>query len=155
MSKPRAAVKFVYLYCRDLEAMRRFYADLLGLEQKGYRSDAAGGWLACDCGGFELAIMQAVDLADPPAGWASQPGVPGGDTLSISWSVAVPEKDYPATITALQAAGTPALASQPRWVNASYWSFAVKDPAGNTVDVYCEPAARPTSTRWPAPRSMA
>jgi catechol 2,3-dioxygenase-like lactoylglutathione lyase family enzyme len=152
---PRSTIKYIYLYCRDLEAMRRFYVDLLGLEQQSYQNDENGSWLACQCDGFQFVIFPVdAPVGPPPEGWANQPGWTGGDISCMSWSVLVPEGDYMALVERIAAADVAAFTPQPQWLMDSYWGWALKDPAGNTVEVYAEPAQRPTSTEWPGPAAQ-
>lgn len=38
---PEAQIKFLYLMCNDVEAMRRFYTDVVGLMQPGWKGAGA------------------------------------------------------------------------------------------------------------------
>lgn len=147
MSKPvpRVNIRFIYQSCNDLLAMRRFYGELLGMQESSYKE---GKWLVYQCEGFQFMIFPAGYEMLLQDGFAMQPGWSGGTTESISWSVAIPEEDFAATVLRLQAADIEAQFEQPTWQQDSYWSYPVRDPMGNTVEVYCNVAQRPASTEW-------
>ena len=51
----------------------------------------------------------------------------------MSWSVPFAEADYRPVLARLKAADVSALHDKPQWVH--YWSYPVKDPMGNTVEI--------------------
>ncbi len=147
MSKPtpRVNIRFIYQSCNDLPAMRRFYGELLGMQEASYKEEK---WLVYQCDGFQFMIFPAGYNMLLQDGFAKQPGWEGGDMESISWSVAVPEEDFAATVQRLRELDVEAAFEDPQWQQDSYWSYPVRDPMGNTVEVYCNVARRPASTVW-------
>ncbi len=143
---PKVKIRFVYNHCNDLLAMRRFYTDLLGMTELGYNLE--WNWLGYDCAGFQLMFFGAEDKLPVPTEFTDQPGYNGGDREGISWSVAVPEDEFAATVRRLKEAGVPCFDDRPRWYQDSYWGFPVLDPMGVTVEVFCFPKDKPESAEW-------
>jgi catechol 2,3-dioxygenase-like lactoylglutathione lyase family enzyme len=133
----------------DIDAMRHFYTDLVGLAEGSYRNDAQYGWLTYDCGGFEFMCFRTSQPLPVPEQFSAQPGWEGGQRLAISWSVSIPEAQFAEVVQRLKSDGVKCFAEQPLWAQDSYWSFPVLDPTGNTVELYCEVKERPASTEWP------
>jgi catechol 2,3-dioxygenase-like lactoylglutathione lyase family enzyme len=123
-------VRFVYAYCNDLEAMRRFYADLLGLPQTSVENGRNGGFIELDCGGFRLAFLQAAAPRPVATELSKLPGCTGGEIEQALCSIEYSAEDYAAVIARLAAAGHHS--PQPD----GEWSYPVLDPMGNTVEVY-------------------
>lgn len=145
-TEPEVKLSFIYLYATDLAAMRHFYTDLLGLSETSYQ-EGPEGWLGYKSGALEFLIFPA-PAASPPAGWAVQPGWDGGTEPRVSWSIDVGPEKFRPTVAALKDSGAECFAADPRWCQDSYWAFPVRDPMGNTVEVYCTPPVRPQSTSW-------
>ncbi len=145
---PAVRMSFVYNFCNDIEAVRTFYVTLLGMHEASYQNTKEFGWLNINAGGFEFMFFR-VDTALPPRDFAGQPGDGGGEGLSTSWSVLIPEGEFDATWRKLRAAKVRAMTETPTWRQGSYWGYTVMDPAGNTVEVYAAPKERPASTEWP------
>ncbi len=142
---PVPGVKFLYLSCSDLDAMRGFYTDLVGIDEMYFSAEER--MLAYDCAGFQFTILESDQAVSVDEDWGRQPGWTGGTGTTTSWSVALTDDTYPDAIERLKKADVPALHDNPVWVH--YWSFPVRDPMGNTVEVTLAPAETPTSTEWP------
>lgn len=147
---PRANLRFLFHHAPDLPALRRFYSEAVGLEETSWQRSEDFGWLAYRSEGVELMFFRDADAVPTSDGWADQPGHDGGSAPVASWAIEVPEEDFAATVARLRELGCPRLKDWPEWRQDSYWGFSVKDPAGNTVEVYALPARRPASTDWPA-----
>jgi catechol 2,3-dioxygenase-like lactoylglutathione lyase family enzyme len=145
---PKVNIRFVYNFCNDLGAMRRFYTDLLGLDEVAYSEEHR--YLCYRSEGFQFMFFRPDAEVPAREGWADQPGYDGGTTFVTSWSVEVPAGEFAATVARLREAGVACFAADPDWRVDSYWGFTVKDPMGNTVEVYATPKERPASTAWPA-----
>lgn len=140
-------VRFVYNFCNDLAAMRRFYTDLLGLPEAAFSEEHR--YLCYQSEGFQFMFFKPDAEVPARADWADQPAYDGGTTFVTSWSVEVPEEEFAAVVARLREAGVECFAEEPDWRVDSYWGFTVKDPMGNTVEVYAAPKERPASTTWP------
>jgi catechol 2,3-dioxygenase-like lactoylglutathione lyase family enzyme len=145
MSTP-PGVKFIYLFCNDLQKMRHFYTDLVGLKEIYYSEDP-DGTVAYDCDGLQFTIMLDPKARNATQAWARQPGWEGGNQPSLSWSICLTENEYGKVIKKLQEEVVVAFYEQPQWQG--YWSFPVKDPMGNTVEVVLAPDEEPENTVWP------
>ncbi len=141
MSGP--GVRFLYIPASDLAAMREFYSGLLGLDEIFFSEEEG---LAYDCEGFQFTILPAAEAVVRPEGWATQPGWVGATTAMISWSIELSESAFRRAIRALRSAGVESLHDVPQWVG--YWSFPVKDPMNNTVELSW-PQESPEATAWP------
>ena len=129
-------VKFLYLFCNDLHAMRTFYSDLLGLNEI-YYSEEPDGSVAYDCDGLQFTIILDKSILNEDQGWARQPGWEGGKQSAISWSVVLTGEGFQTAVHKLIDAEVTSIHNRPEWHN--YWSFPVKDPMGNTVEVVLDP----------------
>lgn len=149
--KPKISVKFIYSLCNDIEAMRHFYTDLLGMKEIAFYNDEEQkfGYLSYLCaGGLEFDFFYIGKEAPIHKEWAWQPGYEGGTLPVPSWSVNVPEEDFPEVVKKLKEDGVKSFQENPYWCLDSYWAFPVADPQGNTVEVYSIPKEKPESTEW-------
>jgi hypothetical protein len=142
-AQPQISLGYIYVSCNDIAAMRRFYVDLIGLAELSYQDSNEYKWLVCRCRGFELMFFTAYAPMPVESGWHAQPGWEGGTREGVSWSIEVPPEMYAATVERLLEAGAPHFFDQPQWLQDCYWGFPVKDPMGNTVEVFTTPAKRP------------
>lgn len=145
----RVKVPFVYHVCNDVEAMRRFYVDLLGMEQSAFLDTKEFGFLALECGGLQLMWFRADEPLPVADAFACQPGWAGGTLDVSSFSTLVPEEDFTAVYERLKDAGVKMFEPVPHWRQDSYWGLSVLDPMGQTVEVYTAPSERPDDTVWP------
>ena len=143
---PVPGVRFLYIGCNDLSRMRTFYSDLVGLDEIYYSDDDRT--LGYDCDGFQFTVIESTEAAPADSRWDRQPGWVGGTRAAVSWSVALTESTFGPAVERLGDAGVPCFRPTPVWVG--YWSFPVKDPMGNTVEITYAPADPPTSTDWQA-----
>ncbi len=135
-------LKFLYVPARDLTSMQRFYSEFLGLEEI-YTSDDQ---VAYACNGFQFSIYSAPDAAPAPDEWATQPGWEGETVPLVSWSVELDEAAFVNAVHAIRLSTSRTLYDKPQWVG--YWSFPVKDPMGNTVEITWPPTKPPRSAGW-------
>ena len=148
-SAPRARMRYLFHVCNDVAAMRRFYVELLGLQQLAFMDERDFGWLSIDAGGFESMWTRANSHVEPATTFASQPGWEGGTRQVTSWGVEIPPLKFASVYEALVAAGTPLFRPVPEWRQGSYWGLSALDPMGATVEVYAIPSPKPASTTWP------
>lgn len=136
-------VRFLYLPASDLEAMRHFYSELLGLDEIWFTADQG---VAYDCDGLQFTILQEPEAEPVQPAWATQPGWLGDTVGAISWSVVLSESGYRSAVDRLVTSpDITRLHGAPQWVG--YWSFPVRDPMGNTVELSW-PEITPSSTTW-------
>ncbi len=147
---PRVKVPFVYHVCNDIETIRHFYVDLLGMQQAAHMDTPDFGYLALECGGLQMMWFRADEKLPVPDAFACQPGWAGGTLDVSSFSAFVPEEDFMAVFERLRDAGTTMFKPEPEWRQDSYWGLSVLDPMGATVEVYTTPKDRPSDTTWPS-----
>jgi catechol 2,3-dioxygenase-like lactoylglutathione lyase family enzyme len=148
--KSRATIRYLFNVCNDVEAVRRFYVDVLGMEQAGFSDTPDFGWLSLRCEGFEAMWTRGDGTLPVRDSWASQPGGGGGGTAGVtSWAVWIPEERFAATFARLVEAKAPLLRPVPDWRQDSYWGLTARDPMGTTVEVYTTLKVKPASTTWP------
>jgi catechol 2,3-dioxygenase-like lactoylglutathione lyase family enzyme len=128
---------FLYTRSSDVEASRRFYGELIGLEEIWHEPGLGVAYAINEAVQFSIAHDPATPLAQD---WAYQPGwvhglgvEPEPSQAAASWSIPLEPDRFRAAVRKLQAAGVEALRSDPVWVN--YWSYVVKDPMGQTVEL--------------------
>ena len=127
---------FLYTRNNDLTASRRFYTDLVGLEQIWDTPDSIAY-------GIDDAVQFSIDHdpdATPTSGWVFQPGwVLGLDVDPhpphgiASWSIPLAPEEFRAAVDRLQSAGIESLRPEPFWVG--FWSYVIQDPMGQTVEL--------------------
>ena len=108
------------------------------------------GWVNYLSEGLEFMFFRwDVGELDDEQDWAWQPGDGAGQRPGMSFSINVPEPEYSPTVKRVIESGCPRMTDAPTWRQDSYWGLTVKDPAGNTVEVYPSPTEPPSSTDWP------
>ena len=142
---PPPGVKFIYLFCQDLDAMRHFYSQILGLNEI-YFAEGPEASVAYNCDDLQFTIMQNPEAQRAPPGWAWQPGWQAGTSTAVSWSVVLTAETFGRAVQRLLDAGVESYHDQPAWK--FYWSFPVKDPMGNTVEVVWAPEEEPDVKEW-------
>jgi catechol 2,3-dioxygenase-like lactoylglutathione lyase family enzyme len=127
---------FLYTRTNDLPASRRFYRELVGLDEIWDEADT----VAYAVGDTVQLLIAEVPDAPVVSEWAFQPGwvyaldvQPRPPHGSASWSIALSPVDFKAAVARLQQAEVPALRPEPFW--AGYWSFVTRDPMGQTVEL--------------------
>lgn len=129
---------FLYTRSSDVEASRRFYSELLGLHEIWHE---AGMDVSYKLGDDAVQLSIEYDADTPRATqWASQPGwvlglgvEPRPRRATASWSIALEPSHFRGAVARLRDAAVEALRPEPFWVG--YWSFVVKDPMGQTVEL--------------------
>jgi catechol 2,3-dioxygenase-like lactoylglutathione lyase family enzyme len=142
------SIKFIYNYCNDVEAMRQFYIELLGLPQTFFMNDERGRFLEFNCEGIEFMFFQASAPLPVPTEFSRQPGWEGGTLERPSCSIEYPPREFAACVKRLQTAGVRSAKPAPE-CHGSYWAFPVLDPMGNTVEPVLQlPEELPAGTGW-------
>ncbi len=127
---------FLYTRSNDVASSRRFYSDLVGLDQIWDEE----GDVAYIVGGAVQFSITDDPTATTDTEWAFQPGWVFGLDIEpkprhsrASWSIPLPPEKFRNAVTRLQEAETISLRAEPFWVG--YWSYVVKDPMGQTVEL--------------------
>src|SRR5262245_58471001 len=101
---PTINVRFLFNYCNDIEAVRRFYTELLGMKQGSFKNEKEWGWVVYQCQGLEVMFFRTSEKLPVSEGFACQPGWAGGTRVASSWGIEVPEDQFTATYDRLKAA---------------------------------------------------
>ena len=127
----------IFWYCNDVQPMRHFYTELLGLEETFYRNDAEAGWLSYQSGTLQIVFMRVEPSLPVASEWAVQPSYAEGTLHAPSWVVEIPYAAFDATVERINASEDTIhledKARQPRGRQTSFW---VRDPMGTTIEIY-------------------
>lgn len=123
---------FLYLHCEPLglDQARRFYSHVLGLAETFFSAD--DGTVGYRVGDLQITI-EAHPEATTSSGWAKQLGWRGGVTATPSWGIEFSSAAFAPAVEAARASDVECWQAAPEWVG--YWSFPIKDPMGNTVEL--------------------
>lgn len=126
---------FNYEFCSNIPATRHFYSELVGLELVWDEPDS----VAFVHGSVQIAFSESTDT-EAPDGWALQPGWGFGQVplkespeKRSSWSIALESRQFREAVERMRGSDVETLWDEPVWVG--YWSFVVKDPDGDTVEL--------------------
>lgn len=134
---PKVSIRFLYSFCNDLAAVRKFYTECLGMQEVSAIDKPEFGWVSYRSTGLEYMFFRVDEpLPAPPAGFAAQPGGGGGERLVPSWSIIVPPETFQGVVKRLKAAGFTSNQPEPVYLQDSYWAYVVLDPCGNTIEVF-------------------
>lgn len=122
---------FLYLHCSDLGEARRCYTDVVGLSEIFVSIE--DGVVGYRVGDLQITIEERSDVEQAASGWAKQLGWDGGTATAPSWGIELDAASFVRAVDAATSAGTPCHRAEPQWVG--YWSFPVRDPMGNTVEL--------------------
>lgn len=146
---PEVNIRFLFVMCNDIDEMRHFYTDLLQMKETSYMNEEDWGWLVYKCDGFEFMFFEGFDEMPVIEEWVWQPGW-GGDIEGTSWSIEYPEDLFAPVVAGIIDDGEVDLFNElPEWRQDSYWGLTIKDPMGNSVEIYFTPSDHPESTEWP------
>jgi catechol 2,3-dioxygenase-like lactoylglutathione lyase family enzyme len=141
---PRINVRFLYSMCNDVKVMRAFFTDVLGMKELSFRDDENFGWVVYDTEGLQLMFFRWDGQLQIEARWAWQPGeAPENAAPLMSFSIEYPEEDLRTVVKRVREAVTPAATEKPTWRQNSYWGWTVRDPMGNTIELYSSVSAQP------------
>jgi len=136
----RSIKTFLYLHCDmpDLDRARHFYSGILGLPEIFFSADE--GTAGYQAGDLQITV-EAHSGGTRTSGWSKQLGWSGGSTAAPSWGVELPPTAFAQAISAALASDVECWLAEPQWVG--YWSFPVRDPMGNTVEL-----SAPEQSAW-------
>lgn len=126
----------VVIRCRDLAAMRAFYADALGMAEERVREDL--GLYQFRAG---TALIDLVSF-DGPIGKGPPPPAPGAGNMA-HFCLRIADRDWDALIAGLRGQGVDTDDAPARRYGADGYgqSIYLRDPEGNTVELKMAPDA--------------
>lgn len=143
-TKSKVEFKFLFMMGNDLKQIQHFYQDLLEVTTTGTPEE---GWIDLDLGVHVIYFKSDYDIPFIKE-WAWQPGYQGAGGNLTSWSMEFSEEDFKKMYQRLKVAKTELLKEKPEWRRDSYWGLTVRDPMGNTMELYTVPANKPNVTDW-------
>lgn len=130
------AQRLSYILCHDIEEVRYFYKDLIGLGEISYRM---GRHVIFQSGSTELVFCKSDPLT--PLGEANNEATPR------VWRIEIAESLYLGVINRLKQSVITTLHAKPQWMDA-HWGVYLHDPAGNPIELYTIPREVPTVKVW-------
>ena len=120
------AVDYTVIFVRDMDAMRRFYEDVMEL---ALARELSAGWREYQLGGNTLALAR-------PSRTAGDAPVPAG-TASLQLAFKVPVADVDRCAEELTQKGV-AMLSPPINLPFGHRALFFRDPDGNLLEIYAE-----------------
>ncbi len=74
--RPTVTIRYFFLMCNDIAAMRRFYTEQVGLEEAGHVDEEKFGYLVYQCDGFEFMFFRADKPLPVPTEWEASARTP-------------------------------------------------------------------------------
>lgn len=139
-----AKFQFLFLMANDLVQIDQFYRKTLEVPVAG---DPVNGWVDVNLGTHVIYFKGDYDLPVFKE-WAWQPGYKGGSGNITSWSIEFPETEFRNLYERIKSSKVEMLNSQPEWRRDSYWGLTIKDPMGNTIELYTTPKQKPDEIEW-------
>ena len=151
MSEPTAPkMSFIYRICNDVEEMRNFYSDIIGLKELTFKNDEQGGWVVYSNGGLTIQFWKWDEELPVDKEWSWQPGNCDGTSPALSWAFEVTETQMKNIYMKMKSAGVSMFHGKPKWFgDNNYWGLKVKDPMGFTIDIHWSPEKKSLLAEWP------
>ena len=112
MSNPKIHISTIFKWCTDIEAMRRFYTDLLGLEETFFQHEGSQGWLTYKSQDVQIVFIQTETPLPVATEWAKQPGYAEGSLETSSWVMTVSYAEFSKIVERVQTTVYPSLTPQ-------------------------------------------
>lgn len=122
---------FTYMFCNDLEKMKKFYSSILGLQLIWDSPED----IAFKIKDHQLSIAFDKNYHPLSPDFSIQPGWAGGTEPRISWSIECDEDDFSQIVRTAIENDVPSYYERPNWKG--YWSFPVLDPMNQTIEITC------------------
>ena len=123
----------LFFNCNDIDAMRAFYTDLLGLPESYYRNSEQHRCLAYQIQGTELVFMPAPEELSFQTDWARQAGYAGSESTAKSWLFTMSYADFETLSNRIRKSAIPVY-DNPEECDVSQQLF-IKDPMGMTIEL--------------------
>jgi catechol 2,3-dioxygenase-like lactoylglutathione lyase family enzyme len=120
------AIDYTVIFARDMEAMRRFYEDILGFR---LTRELSPDWIEYQVGQNTLALARPRRIA------GDAPTPKGSASLQLAFKVSAPEVDQCAEELVRQGV---ALLSPPTNQSFGHRTLFFRDPDGNLLEVFAE-----------------
>jgi len=135
-------------FCNDIDAIRRFYTELLGLEPTFSANDAERGYISYDFAGVQLLFLRATAQQPVPTGFAKHPGYAGGTAEQTLLVVDVGKRDMQQLYAKARAMQIEILGDGIIQNAQGQRQLVLRDPMGVTVELFS--TERAMATREPS-----
>ncbi|MFX1367780.1 MAG: VOC family protein [Promethearchaeota archaeon] len=146
--KPSLTLDFVYRFCHDIDAMREFYTDFVGLEETVHANEEGYAFIGYKCGSLTMYFLRGETVKPEKAGWTKQLGYSSGSVERTSYSIGMSERKFRYAVKRLRKANVEAFSDVPLWLHDEYWSYIVQDPMGVTIEIHTKPIEKPPNGQW-------
>jgi len=113
-----------FYWCNDIDKMRHFYSELLGLEETYYQNDSERGWYSCLAENIQLVCVRAGLPLPVRESWEQ----PIDDENSPTWQIKLPMETLLTALNRLKTAGVQSIKSQDN-------TIIVFDPMGSPIQL--------------------
>ena len=136
---PTGVADLSTVICSDLSAIRFFYGELLGLEEKIWKESSYSV--------FQLGQTEVM-FCQNKASQKSQNTAYDYLDIPCQWSIRVPEALFLGVLYQLKNSKEQLLTNKPEWRHGSYWGVTVNDPVGNPIELYTISQVEPVEKEW-------
>ncbi len=133
ISTMKLSSPFIFHLCNDIDKVRFFYTELLGLHELEYKKDTYVDYK------FKETTIMFSAKENILSGIKNFNSKHQNEFEPFSWSIEVTEDLFPVIVNKLCKAGIKTIQKVPAWNHDGYWSFSVLDPMGNNIQIYMEP----------------
>lgn len=126
-------LRTLYFHCNDIDAMRAFYTDLLGLPESYYRNSEQHRCLAYQIQGAELVFMPAHEQLPLQTEWARQPGYAGSESTAKTWLFTMSNSDFEIISERVRNSDIPVYNNLEEYDDSQ--QLFIKDPMGMTIEI--------------------
>lgn len=144
-NKIEVQFKFMFLMGNNIGKLLHFYQDVLQVPTEGSEEN---GWADVKLGSTHMIYFKSDSDIPYIKEWAWQPGYKGGAGNLTSWSLGFPESEFRNLFERLKSNKIEMLFPKPEWRRDEYWGLSVKDPMGNTLELYTVPSSKPEDSDW-------
>lgn len=130
----------LFLWCNDIEKMRQFYTDILGLKEESYQPNASNyghQWLSYELSNGQKLVFNSRSKTLPQTkDWSYQPSSMIDTGIEkFSWTLEMPTKHFRQVVKRLKQNEYTTFQVEPE-ERSGYTALTILDPMGNTIDLY-------------------
>ncbi len=128
----------IFRWCNDVEKMRQFYTECLGLNETYFKNDHEHGWLTYQLSEVQLVFTRSDEPLSESNLFAKNPAYRDGETHETSWVIEVEPVDFKPIVEKIKQNGYPIYNDGPYSNRPGHLQMIVRDPMGMTVELYTQ-----------------
>ena len=132
-------VSWINIAVNDIDEMRHFYSELIGLNEYAYHLNENFGMLAYDCGGFYFAFVQAFQELPVESEISHSPSYGPKPYYGTSFSIEVDKVRFDEIVGKMKDEGVKSATDEPETSYHGEIVYRALDPMGYTVEIYYVP----------------